>query len=116
MSNLCAKDNLEKYTDIASCPVRNVISRFSGKWGILILCIPAENETTRFNQIGRAIPDISPKVLASNLKILEEDNLVRRELFPEVPPRVEYSLTAKGKSLVPILHNLVKWACGNGSK
>lgn len=116
MSNLCAKNNLEKYTDIASCPVRNVISRFSGKWGILILCILAENETTRFNQIGRAIPDISPKVLASNLKILEEDNLVRRELFPEVPPRVEYSLTSKGKSLVPILLNLVKWACDNGSK
>ncbi len=90
-----------------------MISRFSGKWSILILCILAENEKTRFNQIGRAIPDISPKVLTSNLKTLEEDNLVKRELFPEIPPRVEYSLTEKGKTLIPILHNLINWACEN---
>ena len=113
MSDLQIKENLEKYTNIDACPVRNVISRFSGKWSILILCILAENDTTRFNQIGRAIPDISPKVLTSNLKILEEDNLIERELYPEIPPRVEYSLTAKGRSLIPILHDLIKWACDN---
>ena len=113
MSNLEIKENLQKYTNIEACPVRNVISRFSGKWSILILCILAENESTRFNQIGRAIPDISQKVLTSNLKVLEEDNLIRRELFPEIPPRVEYSLTEKGKSLIPILHNLINWACDN---
>lgn len=113
MSNLTVKENLQKYTNIDACPVRNVISRFSGKWSMLILCILAENETTRFNQIGRAIPDISPKVLTTNLKVLEEDNLIRRELFPEIPPRVEYSLTEKGKSLIPILHDLINWACDN---
>lgn len=80
------------------------------------MCILAENETTRFNQIGRAIPDISPKVLTSNLKVLEEDKLVRREMFPEIPPRVEYSLTEKGRSLIPILHNLINWACENYDK
>lgn len=116
MSNLEIKENLQKYTNIEACPVRNVISRFSGKWSILILCVLAENETTRFNQIGRAIPDISSKVLTSNLKILEEDNLIKRELFPEIPPRVEYSLTTKGKSLIPILHSLICWACDNWDK
>lgn len=116
MSSLQIQENLKKYTNIDSCPVRNVISRFSGKWSILILCILAENEKTRFNQIGRAIPDISPKVLTSNLKVLEKDKLIKRELFPEIPPRVEYSLTEKGKSLIPILHNLINWACDNWIK
>lgn len=113
MSNLPLQENLKKYTDIESCPIRNVISRFSGKWAILIICILAENQKTRFNQIGRAIPDISPKVLTSNLKVLEEDGLITREVFPEIPPRVEYALTEKGKTLVPILHDLIYWACDN---
>ena len=116
MSNLPTEENLRRYTDIDSCPVRNVISRFSGKWSILILCILAENESTRFNEIGRAIPDISPKVLSSNLKILEQDNLVSRHLYPEIPPRVEYTLTAKGRSLIPILHSLIRWAIDNRDK
>ncbi|MBD5201834.1 MAG: helix-turn-helix transcriptional regulator [Bacteroides sp.] len=113
MSNLQIQENLKKYTSIETCPVRNVIARFSGKWAILILCILAENDKTRFNQIGRALPDISPKVLTSNLKVLEEDMLIKRELFPEIPPRVEYSLTDKGKSLIPILNSLIGWACEN---
>lgn len=113
MSNLQIQENLKKYTSIETCPVRNVIARFSGKWAILILCILAENDKTRFNQIGRALPDISPKVLTSNLKVLEEDMLIKRELFPEIPPRVEYSLTDKGKSLIPILNSPIGWACEN---
>lgn len=116
MSNLQIQDNLKKYTNINVCPVRNVISRFSGKWSILILCILAENEKTRFNQIGRAIPDISPKVLTSNLKVLEEDNLIKRELFPEIPPRVEYSLTDKGRSLMPHINGLISWTLENWKK
>lgn len=116
MSNLEITENLKKYANIEACPVRNVISRFSGKWAILILCILSENETTRFNQLGRAIPDISPKVLTSNLKVLEEDKLVKRKMFAEIPPRVEYSLTEKGKSLIPILHDLIKWACDNATR
>ena len=116
MSNLQIKESLEKYANVEACPVRNVISRFSGKWSILILCILEENGATRFNQLARVLPDISPKVLTSNLKILEEDNLVKRELFPEIPPRVEYSLTPKGQSLIPILHDLIAWAGNNRNK
>lgn len=110
MSKLELKENLQKFTRTDACPVRNIISRFSSKWAILILCVLAENDATRFNAISRAIPDISPKVLTSTLKVLEEDGLVKRELFPEIPPRVEYSLTDKGLSLMPHLNGLIAWA------
>ena len=113
MNRLELKENLEKYTRIEDCPIRNVISRFSGKWSILVLCVLSENDRTRFNAIGRAIRDISTKVLTSTLKRLEEDGLVMRELFTEIPPRVEYSLTAKGSSLMPLLYGLISWAVEN---
>ena len=96
-----------------ACPVRNVVSRFSGKWSMLVLCILAENEATRFNAIAKAIPDISPKVLTETLKNLERDNLVKREIFAEIPPRVEYSLTDLGKSLMPHIEGLLGWAIEN---
>lgn len=113
MNALPLKENLKKYTGIASCPVRNVISRFSGKWTMLVLCVLAENEATRFNEIGRAIPDISPKVLTETLKSLEADGLISRKLYAEIPPKVEYSLTELGKSLIPLLRNLIEWALDN---
>ena len=110
MSNLEIEENLKKYTDIGHCPVRNVISRFSGKWSLLILCVLSENDNTRFNALGKAIPDISSKILASTLKSLECDGLISREIYPEIPPRVEYSLTIKGRSLMPIIRSLIDWA------
>ena len=116
MNRLTLKENLEKYTRIENCPIRNVISRFTGKWAILILCVLSENESTRFNAIGRAIPDISPKVLTSTLKQLEEDGLVSRTIYTEIPPRVEYSLTSKGLSLMPIIFELIEWALKNGRR
>ena len=116
MKKLELKKNLQKYTCLESCPVRNVIARFSGKWAMLILCILSENETTRFNAIAKAIPDISPKVLTETLKSLERDKLIKRELFAEIPPRVEYSLTDLGKSLIPHIENLLTWAIDNFNK
>ncbi|MDE6287953.1 MAG: helix-turn-helix transcriptional regulator [Muribaculaceae bacterium] len=113
MSKLELEENLKKYTRIEDCPVRNVISRFSGKWSILVLCVLAENAATRFNSIVKAIPDISPKVLSSTLKILEEDGLIVRKQFAEIPPRVEYSLSPKGHSLMPLLQSLIAWAINN---
>lgn len=110
MSSLQIQDNLKKYTRIEECPIRNVLSRFSSKWAMLILCVLSENEATRFNSISKAIPDISPKVLTETLKSLEADGLIRRKLYAEVPPKVEYSLTEVGKSLIPILNNLISWA------
>ena len=113
MNALTLKENLEKYTRIESCPIRNVLARFSGKWSILILCVLAENEKTRFNEISKAIPDISSKVLTDTLKSLEGDNLITRQYYGEIPPRVEYSLTPLGKSMVPKLHELIGWAIEN---
>ena len=73
----------------------------------------AENEATRFNAIARAIPDISPKVLSESLKGLEKDSLIHRHIYAEVPPRVEYSLTSLGKSLIPHLNALITWSLEN---
>lgn len=116
MKSLQLEENLKKYTCTAECPVRNIISRFSGKWSMLILCVLAENDTTRFNAIGKAIPDISPKVLSDTLRNLEADGLISRKLYAEIPPRVEYSLTDLGKSLMPVLGQLISWAMTNFDK
>lgn len=113
MNALPLKENLKKYTGIRSCPVRNIIARFSGKWSILVLCVLAENEATRFNEVSKAIPDISPKVLTDTLKNLESAGLVARKLYAEIPPKVEYSLTELGKSLMPHIESLVGWAIDN---
>ena len=103
MNSLPLQENKKKYTDVNACPVRNIISRFSGKWSLLILCVLSENDSTRFNAIGKAIPDISPKVLTETLKNLEADGFINRRLYAEVPPKVEYSLTPLGQSLLPII-------------
>lgn len=116
MKSLPLKENLKKYSGIKSCPIRNVVSRFSGKWSMLVLCVLAENEATRFSEIGRAIPDISPKVLTETLKGLEADRLVSRRLYAEVPPRVEYALTPLGHSHMPHIRGLVAWALENYSE
>lgn len=116
MRPLELQENLKKFTRIDDCPIRNVISRFSGKWQMLVLCVLAENEATRFNAIGKAIPDISPKVLSETLKNLERDNLVSRSIYAEIPPRVEYSLTELGRSLMPVIGNLISWSVENFEK
>lgn len=113
MNSLPLQENLKKFTHIEDCPIRNIISRFSGKWTMLVLCILAENPTTRFNAIGKAIPDISPKVLSDTLKNLEADGMISRNVYAEIPPRVEYSLTPLGESVMPLIANLVTWAIDN---
>ena len=102
------------------CPVRNVIARFGNKWGFLVLLDINEhgldiNEhgTIRFNELHRVIPDISTRVLSSTLRTLEADDLIVRKVYPEIPPRVEYSLTPMGKELVPIVQELTEWASKN---
>ena len=95
------RKNSEKNSIVEICPIRNVISRFGDKWSL------------RFNQLGKMIPDISTKVLSSTLKTLEADDLVKRTVYPEVPPRVEYNLTKTGASLVPIINELTQWAIEN---
>ena len=102
-----------KFSDIESCPIRNVVARFGNKWAILVLLILQEESCLRFNQLRKMMPDISSKVLSSTLQVLEADGLVRRTLYPEVPPRVEYELTEMGFSLMPIIEDLTQWASSN---
>ncbi|MDE6403870.1 MAG: helix-turn-helix transcriptional regulator [Muribaculaceae bacterium] len=98
---------------IEICPVRNVIARFGNKWALLVILVISENEPIRFNELGRKIPDISPRILANTLRTLEADALVDRHYYQEVPPRVEYTLTDTGRSLVPIIARLTEWAQAN---
>ena len=95
------------------CPVRNVIARFGNKWGFLVLLTIHEHGTIRFNELSRAIPDLSTRMLSSTLRTLEADDLITRKAYPEIPPKVEYSLTAIGEELVPIIIKLTDWANKN---
>ena len=105
------KEQLNSIIEI--CPVRNVVARFGNKWALLVILVLSENEPIRYNELGRKIPDISSRVLSNTLRILEADGLVNRRLYQEVPPRVEYSLTETGRSLVPIILELTAWAQNN---
>ena len=94
-----------------ACPIRQVVSRFGDKWSMLVLYMLHTSETgvLRFNEIRRLMTDCSQKMLSQTLKNLEQSHLVHREVYPEVPPRVEYSLTDTGKSLMPALTALIAW-------
>ena len=96
-----------------NCPIRNVLSRIGDKWSMLVIFTLENNCCLRFAELQRCIPDISQKMLTATLKTLEADGLVLRKAFPEVPPRVEYSLTDKGKSLLPHIDGLLSWAMDN---
>lgn len=100
----------EKNTIIEICPVRNVIARFGNKWALLVILILSENKVLRFSELKKMIPDVSSRMLSSTLRTLEADGLVSRKVYPEVPPKVEYSLTETGLSLVPFIIQLTEWA------
>ncbi len=94
-----------------ACPIRQVVSRFGDKWSMLVLYMLHASETgvLRFNEIRRLMTDCSQKMLSQTLKNLEQSHLVHREVYPEVPPRVEYSLTETGRSLMPAIIALIDW-------
>lgn len=96
-----------------NCPIRNILSRIGDKWSMLVLYTLETDEAKRFKELQRNIPDISQKMLTATLKMLEADGLVKRETFAEVPPRVEYSLSDKGKTLLPHINALISWATDN---
>ena len=105
------KEQLNSIIEI--CPVRNVVARFGNKWALLVILVLSENEPIRYNELGRKIPDISSRVLSNTLRILEADGLICRRVYQEAPPRVEYSLTETGRTLVPIIIKLTEWAQNN---
>ena len=102
------KEEIQNAT-FPDCPIRNVISRITDKWSLLVLYTLEQQEMLRFKELWRQIPDISQKMLTSTLRHLENYGLVSREVFAEVPPRVEYGLSERGKSLMPHLDALISW-------
>ena len=95
-----------------ACPIRQVISRFGDKWSMLVLYSlhTSESGVLRFNELHRHMSDCSQKMLSQTLKNLEQSRLISRKVYAEVPPRVEYSLTETGRSLMPSITSLIDWA------
>lgn len=95
--------------DLPACPVETTLMLIGNKWQVLILRDLNLNGTMRFKELQRSIGKISQKVLTSNLRAMEESGIVHREVFAEVPPRVEYSLTNLGSTLRPVLNAMQAW-------
>lgn len=97
------------------CPVRNVLARICDKWALLVIYIldRSGKESMRFMELKQQMPDISQRMLTMTLRTLEEDGYVTRTIFSEIPPRVEYALTERAKSLKPILDSLLQWSVDN---
>lgn len=101
---------LKNFEANGKCPVRDVLSRLGDKWSILVLTTLKVNGKLRFSDIQRTIGDISQRMLTVTLRSMEADGLINREIYAEVPPRVEYELTKLGESLFSHLQTLVQWA------
>lgn len=102
----------EPRIEYLTCPIRQVLNRFGDKWSLLVLYTlhSSNTGTLRFNEIRRHMTDCSQKMLSATLKRLEQSNLVHRKVYPVVPPRVDYSLTDTGRSLMPAVAKLTDWA------
>ncbi|TWT27035.1 helix-turn-helix domain-containing protein [Planomicrobium sp. CPCC 101110] len=96
-----------------NCEKELTLSLISGKWKIVIIYHLATEGVLRFSDINRLLPKITHKVLTTQIRELEEDGIVHRKVFPEVPPRVEYSLTNLGESLMPIVLMMYEWGKEN---
>ena len=92
------------------CPLEYGLTVFGGKWKSRVICVLAEKGTLRYSTLRKEMTNITDAVLASTLKELMVDDIVRRQQFNEIPPRVEYKLTAKGQSVVPILQTICQWS------
>jgi DNA-binding HxlR family transcriptional regulator len=92
------------------CPVKDIVSRYGDKWSMYAVLLLGRHQKMRFNELRSAIEGISQRMLAVTLRSLEEDGIVSRTVFPEIPPHVEYELTLLGESLVKQLLKLATWA------
>lgn len=99
------KNKLEKY----NCPLGLTLGVIGGKYKVMIIWFLYQNKILRYNELQKTIKGVTPKMLISQLRELEEDGIIERKVYPVVPPKVEYSLTAKGESLIPILLEMRKW-------
>lgn len=99
--------------DRDNCPVKDVLNRVGDKWSMLTVIMLSDHGTLRFNELHHLIDGISQRMLTVTLKTLEADGLLERKMYPQIPPKVEYTLTKLGESLVPPLMTLYDWANTN---
>lgn len=99
-----------KYEKDIRCPLEYGLDIFGGKWKSRVICVLSDKKVLRYSELRRELTNITDAVLASTLKELIFDNIVERKQYNEIPPRVEYQLTEKGASVVPILQTICKWS------
>ena len=99
----------------ANCPSRTVLDHVTSKWGVLVLMALTSEPQLRWGELRRTIEGVSEKMLAQTLRTLEQDGLVHREAQPTIPPRVDYSLTPRGRELTDHLVPLMDWIAFNAS-
>lgn len=100
----------KKLEEDIRCPLEYGLSIFGGKWKSRIICVLSANKVLRYSEIRKEMNNITDAVLASTLKELIEEEIISRKSYDEIPPRVEYSLTKKGESVVPILKSICEWS------
>ncbi len=106
---------MKSFEHIGVCPIRDIICKINSKWSMLVMATLNANGRMRFGEIQKTIGDVSQRMLTVTLRSLEDEKMVKREVYAEVPPRVEYYLTDKGKSFIPVMDHLVKWAFENSA-
>jgi DNA-binding HxlR family transcriptional regulator len=100
----------KKLEEDIRCPLEYGLEVFGGKWNSRVICVLNEKKVLRYSEIRREMKNITDAVLASTLKNLIKNDLIVRKSYDEIPPRVEYSLSDKGQSVVPILQSICKWS------
>ena len=103
------EQNHENCPCMETCPLNRAMALIGGKWKMQILCALSNNGALRHNRLKRSLDGVSNTVLASALRELERDGLIRRIVYPQIPPKVEYSLSQKGLSLMAVLDQLCVW-------
>jgi len=99
--------------ETCTCSITYTLSIISSKWKWLLLYKLFQNGVQRYGEIKRSIPPITHKMLSQQLKELEEESLINRKEYPQIPPKVEYSLTTKGETLIPVLELMSQWGAAN---
>ena len=93
----------------ANCHAREILARVGDKWSVYVIHVLGDAGTLRFNELRNQVDGISQRMLTVTLRGMERDGLVRRTVYPEVPPRVEYSLTGQGREVAQLVGHLVSW-------
>lgn len=106
----------KRIVSLTDTPFGYTLSMIGGKWRLVILYWLVEYKTLRFNELQRKIGTITYKTLSTELKEMEADGLIHRKEYPQIPPKVEYSLSNKGRSLIPIMESMCQWGTENSGR